>query len=347
MRLEVENIELTAGAFRLGPLSLEVSDGEYLVVLGPTGAGKTLTLEAVAGLRKLAAGRVVMDGRDVTRAAPEERQVGFLYQDSLLFPHLSVRDNLAYGAHRVARKDRAATIARLATILGIEGLLPRMPRNLSGGERQRVALGRALAANPKMLLLDEPMAALDPNSRNALRRTILELHRELGTTTIHVTHSFSEAIALGDRIAILMAGKVIQTGAPREVFAKPDSAQIARFLRSATPVTESSEPPASAPTILIRGLSIRMNQTGWRTNKAGDSTPEGAEIVATRAAVEITNPGAIDLVAGRVVAVHASNGEVRIRLNAGLEVAATIRADAELAATIVEGAGVWVSITGD
>ena len=142
-----------------------------------------------------------MDSREVTASAPESRQIGFLYQDSLLFPHLSVRANLAYGAHRIARAERAAASARLARMLEIEPLMDRMPRGLSGGERQRVAIARALATNPVLLLLDEPMAALDPNSRYSLRERLRAAHRELGTTTIHVTHNFSEALALGDRIA--------------------------------------------------------------------------------------------------------------------------------------------------
>ncbi|MFZ0887507.1 MAG: ATP-binding cassette domain-containing protein, partial [Candidatus Binataceae bacterium] len=258
MSLALENLEARAGAFHLGPLSLSVGDGEYLIVLGPTGAGKTVTLETVAGLRPASGGRILMDGRDITRMAPEARRIGFLYQDSLLFPHLCVRDNVAYGAHRLAHSERAAMIARLARLLEIEPLLKRMPRGLSGGERQRAALARALAANPDILLLDEPMAALDPNSRQALRQTLLRLHRELGTTTIHVTHNFAEALALGDRVAIMIQGKLLQAGAPREVFTRPETAAVAGFLKSAR--LAPGEPAADndiAAMICPRRLALR------------------------------------------------------------------------------------------
>jgi molybdate transport system ATP-binding protein len=339
MRLVVEQIELRAGAFRLGPLSLAAGDGEYLIVLGPTGAGKTLTLEAIAGLRAPSAGRIVMDGRDVTRSAPETRRIGFLYQDSLLFPHLSVRHNLAYGAHRLPRPERAATIARIARMLELEPLLERMPGGLSGGERQRAALGRALATNPALLLLDEPMAALDPNSRYALRRTLRALHRELGTTAIHVTHNFPEALALGDRIAILIEGRILQIGAPGEVFAHPGSAEIARFLRTASLSADGGEalPGEGALTIYPRGLALRAEPGD------GGALPL---LVADEAEVG-SGPAAgsgDDALAARVVAIEGDGGAIRLRLSVGLELRASLRAGAPGAEALAEGAGVWIKL---
>ncbi len=258
---------VAAGSFRLGPLSLAVGDGEYLIVLGPTGAGKTLTLEAVAGLRPLSGGRLTMDEREVTAAAPEARRVGYLFQDSLLFPHLSVRGNIAYGMHRgraagrLTKTARAHAIEAIADQAGIRGLLERMPRGLSGGERQRVALARALATAPRLLLLDEPMAALDPNSRHELRATLHEVHRKLGTTTIHVTHNFSEALALGDRVAILIEGRILQAGPSREVFSRPSSPVIAGFLRSATGPAEAQRPDLDALTVCPAGCAFCRAET--------------------------------------------------------------------------------------
>ncbi|MGH7933016.1 MAG: ABC transporter ATP-binding protein [Candidatus Binataceae bacterium] len=342
MRLELHQVEVRAGSFRLGPLTLAVQTGEYLIVLGPTGAGKTVTLEAAAGLRHVSAGRILMDAREVTHAPPESRRIGFLYQDSLLFPHLTVRANLAYGAHRSPRAERAAAVERLARLLQVEPLLARMPRGLSGGERQRVALGRALASNPVLLLLDEPMAALDPNTRHALRQTLLELHRELGTTTIHVTHNFSEALALGDRVAILIGGKLLQAGPPQDVFSRPDSTLVAHFLRSAT-LAAGQEPPDpgdSALTIYPRDLSLRVTSD----DHAGEAPTlwAGATELATMA---LSGGNGGEAVAGRVLAVESDGaGSLRLAINVGLELRAVVATAQPGAASLVAGQSVWVRL---
>ncbi|MGC1676786.1 MAG: ATP-binding cassette domain-containing protein [Candidatus Binataceae bacterium] len=337
MRLRLEDIQVSAGAFRLGPLTLEAGDGEYLIILGPTGAGKTVTLETIAGLRRPTAGRILMDSREVTASAPESRQIGFLYQDSLLFPHLSVRANLAYGAHRIARSERAAAISRLALMLEIEPLLNRMPRGLSGGERQRVAIARALATNPLLLLLDEPMAALDPNSRYALRERLRAAHRELGTTTIHVTHNFSEALALGDRVAILIDGVVMQSGAPREVFAKPASAMIARFLKTARVAADSSPPDPAEIKLALHARAMTL-----AVDPAGSDAPT---LMAD--GVEISEVGGAQVdgeaIAARIVAVENDGDALVLTLNAGIELRARVAVGAN-AAALIEGASLWVRI---
>jgi molybdate transport system ATP-binding protein len=336
MRLELREIALSAGSFRLGPLTLSAGDGEYLVVLGPTGAGKTLTLETIAGLRVAGSGRIMMDGRDLTRAAPEARRCGYLFQDSLLFPHLNVRENIAYGARRNPPSRRVAAVSRFARAVGVEPLLARMPAGLSGGERQRVALARALATNPIVLLLDEPMAALDPNSRQALRATLLELHRELGTTTIHVTHSFSEALALGDRVAIMIDGRILQTGPPREVFSRPALPVIAGFLRSATLVApgEPPDPGRGALTIVAHGLKLRANPDG-----DGSALPE---LCARGAALVHEANGDGGALAGQILAVQSGGESLRVVLNVGLKLSATVAPDSPGADWLVEGASVWV-----
>lgn len=340
MRLELNDITVHAGSFRLGPLSLSVSEGEYLVVLGPSGAGKTMTLETIAGLRTVRGGRIMMDGRDIARSAPESRRIGFLFQDSLLFPHLSVRRNVAYGANRMPREGRETVVERLARAVGVEGLLDRMPRGLSGGERQRVALARALAANPVLLLLDEPMAALDPNSRHALRTTLLELHRELGTTTIHVTHSFSEALALGDRVAILIDGQVVQLGPTAQVFSHPASPVIAGFLRSATRAAkhEPVEPESNAPVVCPRALSL-----GPGANGSSAVQPElRAEAAALLGAVTSGDGERANDVAGRILTLETDSARVRLTLNVGLRLEASIPRSEPGADSLVEGAAVWV-----
>jgi ABC-type sulfate/molybdate transport systems ATPase subunit len=335
MRLELEQLEVRAGDFHLGPISLAVDEGEYLVVLGPTGAGKTVTLETIAGLRTADAGLILMDGRDVARAAPELRRIGFLYQDSLLFPHLSVRENVAYGAHRLPRAQRADAIARLTRLLQIDSVIGRVPRGLSGGERQRVALARALAGKPVILLLDEPMASLDPNSRLELRQTLLRLHRELGTTTVHVTHDFAEALALADRVAIMIEGKLLQVGAPREVFSKPDSAAIASFLKS-TRFNNAYAPSESGPYAAV--ISPR------RLNLAGGS---GAGMPVLEAhEVEIETAGCDEdgeAIGGRIISIENDGGAIRLSINIGLELRAVLAANPAPDA-LVQGAGVLVRL---
>lgn len=340
MKLELHDITLSAGSFRLGPLSLAVGDGEYLIVLGPTGAGKTLTLEAIVGLRHVSGGRILMDGRDITRSAPEARRVGYLFQDSLLFPHLTVRRNIEYGAHRLPQGERSAAIARLARVVEIEPLLDRMPRGLSGGERQRVALARALATGPVLLLLDEPMAALDPNSRQALRATLLELHRKLGTTTVHVTHNFAEAAALGDRVAILIGGRILQVGPTREVFSRPASPVIAGFLRSATRSQENELPRPQRDALMIcpRGLRLEVTPNGGEFARP--------ELAADAAGVSFAPGEAADreAIAAKIVSVESDGRELRLTLNVGLDLRARIALSEPGAQSLVEGASVWVRI---
>ncbi len=336
MRLALDNISTVAGSFRLGPISLAAEDGEYLVVLGPTGAGKTLTLETIAGLRAPTAGKILMDGRDVTASAPESRRIGFLYQDSLLFPHLNVRANLEYGTRGISRADRKLKATHLARLLGIEPLLARMPGGLSGGERQRVALARALAADPAVLLLDEPMAALDPNSRHTLRDTLRELHRELGTTTVHVTHSFAEAMALGSRVAILIGGTIVQSGAAKEVFARPGSPLVAHFLRTASIDGNAAAESVGERTMMlcVRGMSLA----------AGDDFGGAPLIVASEAELSAPSPSDADAIAARVVAIESEDGQVSLRISAGIELRARIKTQDALTEHLFEGSAIWIRL---
>jgi molybdate/tungstate transport system ATP-binding protein len=206
-------------------------------------------LEAVAGHARLRSGRVFMHDDEVTELPPERRGLGFVYQQYHLFPHLSVRDNIGYGIRRAGRErnggDAEARIAELAGMLAIEPLLDRPVRGLSGGEQQRVALARALAPKPSILLLDEPFAAVDPATRQVLRRELRELHEREGITTLQVTHDFDEALRLGDLVAVLAEGRIAQSGTPEQVFRYPNSAFVARFVGTGNVIAgavERSEP---------------------------------------------------------------------------------------------------------
>ena len=227
--IRLEGLHVRVGSFDLRDITLEVPKGGYALIIGPTGSGKTTLLEAVAGHARLQSGRVFMHDDDVTDLPPERRGLGFVYQQYHLFPHLSVRDNIAYGVARNGRGSRGR-VEELAEMLTIEPLLDRSVRGLSGGEQQRVALARALAPKPSILLLDEPFAAVDPATRLVLRRELRELHEREGITTLQVTHDFDEALRLGDLVAVLSEGRIAQSGTPEHVFRYPNSAFVARFV---------------------------------------------------------------------------------------------------------------------
>ncbi len=231
--IRVENLSNNWGEFELKNISLEVKQGEYFVILGPTGAGKTLLLELIVGLYIPNEGKILIDGKDITYDVPEKRNLGFLYQDYSLFPHLSVKKNIEYGMNiRGINKNEINTkVKELSKILKIEHLMKRDTTTLSGGEQQKVALARALAINPKVLLLDEPFSALDENTKSKLISEMKDLHRKEGITFIHVTHSQEEAILLADRIGIMMNGTIAQVGTPDEIFYKPLSKEIAKFVK--------------------------------------------------------------------------------------------------------------------
>jgi molybdate/tungstate transport system ATP-binding protein len=216
--------------FSLVDIDLKIEEGEYFVLLGPTAAGKTLLLELIAGFYIPDKGEIWIDGEKVTRLPPEERGVGFVYQDYALFPHLTVRENVEFGLH--LRKDNSARARAelLLDELGVAHLAHRRPSTLSGGEQQRVAIARALATNPRILLLDEPLGALDLRTQEKTRRELKRVQRERGITAIHVTHSQSEAVVLADRIGVMMEGRIVQVGTPSEVFSRPSNRVVADFL---------------------------------------------------------------------------------------------------------------------
>jgi molybdopterin-binding protein len=239
--VRLQDLGVDLEEFRLWNINLDIAAGEYFVILGPTGAGKTVLLETIAGLHRPHKGRIILDGEDITYAPPERRGIGFVYQDYALFPHLSVAGNIAFGLKlgKISRSSIEARVADISRLLGIEHLLQRRPETLSGGEAQRVALARALIVKPRLLLLDEPLSALDPETREGLQRELGRIHRELGTTTIHVTHDFEEAVALGDRVAVLREdrasdskreGQIVQVGTPEDIFRRPANEFVARFV---------------------------------------------------------------------------------------------------------------------
>ncbi len=229
--IEVRNLCVDLGEFVLKDITLNIEEGEYFIILGPTGAGKTVLLESIAGLYPIRSGEIWLRGKEVTRVEPENRKISIMYQDHVLFPHLAVKENLLFGLRM--RKTRADEVAKrldwVTELLGISHLLHRRPDTLSGGEKQKVALGRAIVTRPELLLIDEPLSALDPETRESVQQELRQLHRALGITILHVTHDFEEAIALGNRIAVIGGGRLMQVGTPEEIFRHPNSEFVARF----------------------------------------------------------------------------------------------------------------------
>ncbi|MET7282124.1 ABC transporter ATP-binding protein [Kribbella sp. NPDC005582] len=249
-------------------LDLHVADGEFFALLGPSGCGKTTLLRTIAGLESASEGTVRIDAVDVTRTEPGKRGVAMVFQDYALFPHMSVAENITYPlkVRRVAAATRAETAERTAGELSLGGLLERRPGQLSGGQQQRVALARAIASQGKVLLLDEPLSNLDARLRLEARTFLKKLQRDLGITTVFVTHDQAEALALADRIAVMESGKLRQLGTPREVFARPVNTFVANFIGS-TPM--NLLPGVLSPT----GVSV----AGGTLPTTG-SIPEGAEV---------------------------------------------------------------------
>lgn len=227
--LKLSKLSLSFGEFRLNDISLDINRGEFFVILGKSGAGKTLILESIAGLHNVK-GDVIIDGINMNKTSPENRNIGFVYQDFALFPNLNVKENITFSSKYRDLENKTQTFDDLVDFLDLEKLLMRDIQNLSGGEKQRIAIARALYAKPKVLLLDEPLSAIDPTFRNTIMKFLKNIHKRYNLTTLHVTHNFREAAFLGDRLAIVMNGNVEQIGTTKEVLNRPKNLEVAKFL---------------------------------------------------------------------------------------------------------------------
>src|SRR5580693_4181213 len=231
--LRFDAVVKTFGAVRaVDGVSLEIRAGEFFALLGPSGCGKTTLLRMLAGFETPDQGRILLDGNDIAQVLPHQRPVNMMFQNYALFPHLSVRDNIAFGLKRarLRRSEIAARVAEMVALVKLEGLEKRKPDQLSGGQKQRVALARSLARRPKVLLLDEPLAALDKKLRESTQLELMELQRRLGTTFIIVTHDQQEAMTVASRIGVMDAGRLDQVATPRELYEAPLSRWIAEFI---------------------------------------------------------------------------------------------------------------------
>ncbi len=268
-------------------VSLEIRPGELLTLLGPSGCGKTTTLRMIAGFQAPAAGRIYIGDRDVTGIEANERGIGFVFQNYALFPHLTVFENVAYGL-RVQRQDTAEiarTVGEVLSLVGLAGYEPQMPHQLSGGEQQRVALARAVVIRPTVLLFDEPLSNLDAKLRLQMRGEIRSLQKKLGVTTVYVTHDQEEAMAISDRIAVMNKGEIAQIGDAEELYRRPASLFVARFIGQAN---------------LIKAVVARIIDGGVELDIAGHrhslAATEAAGLQPGQAVTAVIRPEALTIV---------------------------------------------------
>ena len=268
----------------------EIGDGEFVVIVGPSGCGKSTLLRMVAGLEEITAGEVAIGGRVVNRLEPAERDIAMVFQNYALYPHMTVYDNMAYGLRnaRVPKAEIEARVQKAAGILELGGLLERRPRQLSGGQRQRVAMGRAIVRQPQVFLFDEPLSNLDAKLRAQTRLEIQKLHRELGITSLFVTHDQVEAMTLAQRMIVMNAGRIEQIGTPEQVYATPASTFVAGFIGSPpmnllpgeaegdffSVATQRLALPAPAPRQGALTLGLRPEHAQWAA--ASETTPDKA-----------------------------------------------------------------------
>ena len=332
----------------LADIGLEVEEGEFVTLLGPSGSGKTTLLMAIAGFTRPDSGSISLAGRDITGVEPEDRDFGFVFQGYALFPHMSVADNIAFPL-KVRKWDRARIAARvdemLATV-GLQDLAKRKPRELSGGQQQRVAIARALAFHPKILLLDEPLSALDRTLRETMQRELKRLHRQTGVTFLYVTHDQEEAIAMSDRIAVFQKGRIVQVGAPRDLYYAPATRFVAGFLgvnnlvdarlvrgaggaveiealgaRVALPPGKVADLPAGPATVFMRPEDISL-----------EPTPGEPSLAIAGTVVDVSFVGSFDLVVvqpagGPEITAHLPADRSRA-LAVGAPITVHVRADA-------------------
>jgi multiple sugar transport system ATP-binding protein len=267
--------EFPGGVRAVDDVNMTIADGEFMVLVGPSGCGKTTLLRSIGGLETVTAGRILIDGRDVTKAQPSERDLAMVFQNYALYPHMTVRQNLGY-ALRVRKLPKAEVNRRVeeaAKLLGLDGLLDRRPKALSGGQMQRVAMGRAIVREPKAFLMDEPLSNLDAKLRVTMRTSLQQLHRRIGTTTIYVTHDQVEAMTLGDRVAVMRHGQVQQVDAPARLFDEPANLFVAAFIGS---------PSMNLVNATLENGTLRMGQYALPIDRAARPAASGRVIAGIR-----------------------------------------------------------------
>ena len=276
--IALENVSKVFGGkvVAVDDVSLEISDGEFLVLVGPSGCGKSTLLRLIAGLEEATEGRIAIGGRDVTDRAPRERDVAMVFQSYALYPHMTVRQNLGYGlkVRRTKKPEAARRVTEAARLLRLDDLLDRRPAELSGGQRQRVAMGRAIVREPKAFLMDEPLSNLDAKLRVGMRAELVSLHDRRGTTTVYVTHDQVEAMTLGQRVAVMRDGRIEQVDTPQVLYRLPQTLFVAAFIGS--PAMNLVEAVVEDGAVEFGGFRIALPPL------LADSIPSGRSVLGIR-----------------------------------------------------------------
>ncbi|MQT14521.1 ABC transporter ATP-binding protein [Segnochrobactrum spirostomi] len=317
--LDIRRLRKSYGAaVALDGVDLSVEEGEFITLLGPSGSGKTTLLMSIAGFVKPDEGGIVLSGIDVTDLEPEDRNLGLVFQGYALFPHLSVRDNVAFPlrVRQLEKRAIAERVEEMLALVGLDKLAARKPRELSGGQQQRVALARALAYSPRLLLLDEPLSALDRSLRENMQRELKRLHRETGVTFIFVTHDQEEAYAMSDRIAVFQNGSIVQIGAPREIYRNPVSRFVAGFIGGNNLIRARFSSERNRLAMLGRDLPVPPHFDPARHHRDGDVSAwirsEDIEVGGAEAGFEVFDVTVIDrafIGTGERIVVRTRDGE--------------------------------------
>jgi multiple sugar transport system ATP-binding protein len=287
------------GVVAVDDVSLRIGDGEFIVLVGPSGCGKSTLLRLIAGLEEASAGTISIGGGEVTTLAPRRRDVAMVFQSYALYPHMNVRQNIGYGlkVRRTPKDETKRRVEEVAALLGLEKLLDRRPAQLSGGQRQRVAMGRAIVREPKAFLMDEPLSNLDAKLRVGMRASLAQLHQRLGVTTVYVTHDQTEAMTLGQRVAVINEGRVLQCDTPQRLYDSPENVFVAAFI--GTPAMNLVEAAIDGDDVVFGGFRLRLDERrrpegapakvilGIRPEAFEESaTPGASSLEATPAVVE-------------------------------------------------------------
>jgi putative spermidine/putrescine transport system ATP-binding protein len=311
----------------LDTLEVAIEEGELLSLLGPSGCGKTTTLNVIAGFVHPDAGRVLLDGRDVTETPPHQRGLGVVFQSYALFPHMTVAENVAFGLRerRVPRREIAARVAEALALVRLPAVGNQRPAQLSGGMQQRVALARALVIRPRVLLLDEPLAALDRKLREEMRAELRDIQRRVGITTVFVTHDQHEALGLSDRIAVMNAGRLEQLGCPRDIYERPATRFVADFI-GASSIVEGIVVDAR---VVELSAGIRLAARLARSTERGTRV----QLLIRPEHVELPSPHR-DALGAKIVSVMylGDHSVVRLELPGGARILATVRGETRLQA---------------
>lgn len=321
--LDIKNLTADLGEFSLKSIDLRIEQGEYFVLLGPTGTGKTILLEVIAGVYPADEGSISVNGKDITDLPPKDRPISMVYQDYMLFPHLTIEENIRFGleAEGFPEEEIEKRVDRFVDLLDISDILHRYSRTLSGGERQRATLARSLVMDPDVLLMDEPVSALDVPTQERVIRELKKIHRETDVTIMHVTHSRGEAIRLGERMAIMDDGEIIQMGKSNEVFRKPNSMFVADFVGTENVFEgKSTVDNGIAKVELDRENGVEVVSVSGRKGEVKACIrPE--EIILSKNPIETSGRNMFE---GKIISLSERESTIRTKVDIGIELVVTI-----------------------